>query len=560
MRAAFFEQQAEQALKRLATLRERGVAAGADDQQLISEVLEELGIALHELQASADEVREQNEALLSAEGTIAQERQRYQELYAFAPDGYLVTDLHGMIREANHMAVEILGTSMPLLVDRPFSVFLPIDTRKVFRTLVNKVAKGGNGVETLETAITRKDGTTFPAVLRVTVARKAHGGERELRWTLRDVSEQRQARQALRAEVDQRQRIETSLRHSEALYRHLVEYASDIVYELDADSRFTFCNEHALHRVLGYTEYELIGRRLTEIVRPDHRKAVSASTAKLLRKQGVHSYVEFPVLAKDGREVWLGQHAAAVGAPDHGTTVQAVSRDITAQVMRIGELERSGERWRDLTTHLQTQTEAERARIAREIHDSLGAELTVLRMELSLPAEDPASENPHQHLERAVRRVDNAIESVRRICSDLRPSLLDNMGLVAAIEWLAQDVQERAGIRCEASLEGFAAEPEPDRATALFRIVQEAVTNAIRHAKASKLRIRQRSRRGEIVIEVKDDGCGIKPEDQAGRHAYGLVGMLERAQALGGSVRVRGGPGGTQVTVRMPLSARGGEA
>ena len=156
-----------------------------------------------------------------------------------------------------------------------------------------------------------------------------------------------------------------------------------------------------------------------------------------------------------------------------------------------------------------------------------------------------------------VRRVDNAIESVRRICSDLRPSLLDNMGLCAAIEWLAQDVQERTDIRCETNLEGLAAEPHPDRVTALFRIAQEAVTNTIRHAGASTLTIRQRTRGRDIIIEVCDDGRGIKPEEREARSSYGIVGMHERAKAFGGKVQIRGGRRGTIVIVRMPLSSGG---
>ena len=553
----FYEEQAEEALKRLDALRKRGTAAAAaEDASLVGEVLEELGIALHELQASSEELREQNEALLSAEGSIAAERQRYQDLYNFAPDGYLVTDLHGMIREANHMAAEILGVEVTLLATRPLAIFLNADLRSDFRNLVNQIAKDGSNIETLETIIARKDGSSIPAVLRVTAARRVHDGERELRWTLRDVSEQRQARQALRDETALRHRVEASLRRSEVHYRHLVEHASDLVYELDEAGRFTFCNQHALHRLLGYTELNIVGRKLTELVRPDHRKAVRASITRAFRDRGTYGYLEFPIASHDGQEVWLGQHAAVIEIAG-GTALLAVARDITAQIMRMADLERSGERWRDLSVHLQTEIEAERTRIAREIHDDLGAALTVIRMEMSLPddALEAAGDDPAHRLERVVRRIDNAIDSVRRICSDLRPSLLDNMGLCAAIEWLAQDVQERAGIRCEANLEGLAAEPQPDRSTALFRIVQEAVTNAVRHAKASRLDIHQHTQRGDIVIEVKDDGCGIKPEDQSGRSAYGIIGMRERAQALGGSVRLHGGPSGTQVVVRMPASA-----
>ncbi|HSS71201.1 MAG TPA: PAS domain S-box protein [Casimicrobiaceae bacterium] len=557
VRGGFYEEKAEQALQRLAMLRERGGRPGEDEQQLFGEVLEQLSIALHELQVSAEELREQNEALSSAEGTIAAERERYQDLYNFSPDGYLVTDSRGTIRAANGMAGEILGIESERLAGKPLSAFVPLDHRPAFRTLVNEMAAGRDGVRTFETVLLRGSETSFAAVLRVVASGRTGRGATELRWTLRDVSEQTKTRQALISETDQRRIAQVSLKRSDALYRHLVEHATDLVYELDEAGRFSFCNEHAVHRMLGYTGRELIGRRLIDMVRPDRRKSVRGFIAAVRRQQGSHSYVEFPVLAKDGHEVWLGQHAVAASI-EGKVGLQAICRDITGSVQRVEQLERQGERLRDISAHLRAEVEAERTRIAREIHDELGAALTVVRMELSVPADgdgtgsgDGAGSDSDRN-QRMVRRLDAAIESVRRICSDLRPSLLDNMGLGAAIEWLAQDIQERTGVRCETTLDGIPDELAPETATALFRVVQEALTNAVRHANASSLTIRQRTRGDEVVIEVVDDGRGIKPEEQTARHAYGIAGMHERARMLGGTLRVRGGKHGTQVAVRMP--------
>ena len=555
VRSGFYEEQAEQALHRLALLRERGARPGEDEQQLFAEVLEQLSIALHELQVTAEELRDQNEALTSAEGTIAAERERYQDLYNFSPDGYLVTDPHGMIRAANRMAGEILGIDSERLAGKPLSAFVPVDQRQALRTLTNEMAAGRAGIRTLETVLLYSGEANFAAVLRVVASGSKGTGAAELRWTLRDVSEQTRTRQPLISETGQRRLGQESLKRSDTLYRHLVEHATDLVYELDEAGRFSFCNDRAVHRMLGYNGRELIGRRLIDIVRPDRRKSVRAFIAALRRQQGSHSYTEFPVLAKDGHEVWLGQHAAAVSI-EGSVGLQAICRDITENVQRVQQLERAGEHWRDLSSHLRAEVEAERTRIAREIHDELGAALTVVRMELSVPPDVDETGSESDRTQHMVRRLDEAIESVRRICSDLRPSLLDNMGLGAAIEWLAQDVQERTGIRCETTLEGLPDELAPETATALFRVVQEALTNAIRHANASNLIIRQRMRGDDIVIEVADDGRGIKPQDQSSPHAYGIAGMHERARALGGRVRVSGGHKGTRVLVHMPGSSR----
>src|SRR5262249_44331341 len=152
---------------------------------------------------------------------------------------------------------------------------------------------------------------------------------------------------ALLDEVRHRQQVEESLRSSEALYRHLVEHATDMVYELDDKGQFVYCNEHAVHRMLGYTETELFGRPLTDFVRPYRRKAVRAFITALIKQRGGHSYIEFPMLAKDGHEVWVGQHGATMLIAGRGSSLQAVCRDITAQVERVQQLELAGERARD---------------------------------------------------------------------------------------------------------------------------------------------------------------------------------------------------------------------
>jgi len=545
---------ADLALQRFAELRERSTNGDADPR-LLDEVLEELSVALHELQAGSEELREQNERLLLAENRLSEERRRYQELFEFGPDGYLVTTATAVIREANRMAATLLGVTTANLFSKPLSVFVHIDRRPAFRTLINSMAAGEMTTQTLETSMVRRGGGQFPAVLRVTAARSPRTANVELRWTLRDVSTERAAQRDLLAQIEERKRAEESLRGTELRYRHLVEHATDIVYELDGKGRFSFCNEHATQRILGYTERELLGRRLLDLVPVGHQKSVRAFAKRQLQHPGQENYFEFPMLTKDRRRVWLGQHVSPVL---HGKElrIQAICRDISTQVDRVAQLTKTGEQWRDLSAHLQSQIEAERARIAQDIHDELGAALTAIRMELALPSISDDSEHaePGRRNSAVIRRIDAAIEAMRRICSDLRPSLLDNMGLCAAIEWLAQDVQERAGIRCQALLQGFGKEPEPNKGTAIFRIVQEALTNAIRHAGASKVHISQRINGKAVVISIADDGRGIKSEELSGRKSFGIVGMQERAQSFGGKVTISGGRRGTRVTVRIPAS------
>ena len=219
---------------------------------------------------------------------------------------------------------------------------------------------------------------------------------------------------------------------------------------------------------------------------------------------------------------------------------------------RIEEtLRRSEECYRMLSAHLHRCIEEERTRIAREVHDELGAALTAIRFELAgLRNHAPAGDA----VRRAIERVDAAIRATRRICSDLRPSLLDHMGLWAAIEWFVEDMCARgAGIRCVVDLDPGGELEEPAR-TSVFRIIQEAVTNVVRHAGASSLRVSAWHERGELAIEVADNGRGIDAGVLKRSDAFGITGMQERARACGGRIVIEPGTPGTRVRLSVPLA------
>jgi signal transduction histidine kinase len=212
---------------------------------------------------------------------------------------------------------------------------------------------------------------------------------------------------------------------------------------------------------------------------------------------------------------------------------------------------------RALTARLQALREEERARVAREIHDELGQTLTVLKMDLAwwtgrLPAEPPALRDMAQ---RMLALMDTTIQSARRLFTDLRPSILDELGLAAALDWLAKEFQERTGIRCEFAFKEDEGVLDPEMATALFRICQEALSNVARHAGATQVNIRQERQADSLLLSVEDNGKGITDREIANRKSLGLMGMRERALLLGGEFTIQGRPGaGTTVTVRMPLS------
>ena len=229
--------------------------------------------------------------------------------------------------------------------------------------------------------------------------------------------------------------------------------------------------------------------------------------------------------------------------------------DLSERKQREADLERTNEQLRELSSRLHSAIEQERARIAREIHDELGAMLTAIKMDLSWCAKTMANaaDFPVEKVAALIQSVDAAIQTVRKIATDLRPSLLDTMGLWAAIEWQAQQMQEKLGIPCEVEISGRELTLEQDLATAVFRIVQEALTNIARHAAASKIRVTVATGPAELLLEVKDNGRGITPAQILDQKAWGLLGMQERARTFGGKITISGMPGkGTLVSLHVP--------
>jgi signal transduction histidine kinase len=219
-------------------------------------------------------------------------------------------------------------------------------------------------------------------------------------------------------------------------------------------------------------------------------------------------------------------------------------------------LRQSHEQLRALSMHLQHVREEERIRIAREVHDELGQALTGLKLELTwLATHLPKNLTALQDKARTMRdRIDLTIHAVRRIATELRPGLLDTAGLLAAIEWQAQEFQTQTGIQCQvrANIQDTLWQQEVN--TAFFRIFQETLTNIARHAGATKVVVRLAEAGNRVLLEVRDNGRGISTEEIQNIKSIGLLGMRERAALLGGEVRVRGRPGlGTTVSVRIPL-------
>ncbi|MCL4267158.1 MAG: GAF domain-containing protein [Anaerolineae bacterium] len=246
----------------------------------------------------------------------------------------------------------------------------------------------------------------------------------------------------------------------------------------------------------------------------------------------------------------------------YGTAEQQLLETIAAQIaiaiqnaQLLGRERHSQEQLRNLTNYLQTAREAERAHIAREIHDEFGQILTALKMDAvwlgkRLPLEDESFQEKANEM---TSLIDQAINTVRNLAAELRPGLLDDLGLIAALEWQAHYFSKRAGVPCTLDVPATPVDLGLEANIAIFRIFQEALTNITRHADATQVKVTVRQSPRQFTLIVKDNGQGIKKSQLNSTKSLGLIGIQERARALGGTATVKSRPGqGTTITLQLP--------
>jgi PAS domain S-box-containing protein len=354
-------------------------------------------------------------------------------------------------------------------------------------------------------------------------------------------------------DITERKRAEEALRESEERFRTIFENAGVGTALVDRQGHPIKCNP-ALQRMLGYTEEELRGMVFTDFTHPDDRDLDWALYSELAAGKRDRYEIEKRYIKKDGQPMWGHLTASLVrtesGAPDDYTI--GMVEDITDRRLAEEALQKSRDQLRALAARAQTVREEERTRVAREIHDELGQALTAIKIDLSsLCRELPADKR--QQSKSILKLVDETIQSVRRISTELRPAVLDAVGLVAAVEWAVGEFETRTGTTYQLDLPKEDIAIDQDRATALFRIFQETLTNVARHAGATEVSVRLAKDDSNLTLVVHDNGKGLSEEQLSATNSLGILGMRERALLLGGELAITGAPGeGTTVKVRIP--------
>lgn len=523
-----------------------------DLQNWTSEDIQNL---IQELQVHQVELELQNQQLRLAQQDLEAMRNKFVYLYDFAPVGYITIDEQGRIWEANLTAVSQLGLERAKLIKHLLSGCVAPEDQDIYY-LWRRSLFTGSGGQSCELRLIRGDGLLFYAHLEGRVAREIESEANLARVVITDVNVLKET--------------EKSLREEQRLLRTLIDNLPDYIYVKDNQSRFVTGNS-AVAEVMGAESVEdLVGKsdldfyaaalaaqfRADEVTIFESGRPLINKEERLINSEGearIITTTKIPLRDQRGQVIGL------VG----------IGRDITEQKRVENEkaqlftaIARQKEEMRALATRLAEAQESERQQLARELHDKIGQNLTALGFNLNfigmqLVKPEPKLELLQARLRDSLSLVEQTTDRIRDVMAELRPPMLDDYGLVDALEWYGQRFEQRTEV--VVTVQGGPKFPrlEPGTENALFRIAQEALNNVAKHAQASEVMISLFEDNQKVRLVILDNGIGFEParrSQEAGELRLGLLTMVERAEAVGGVCRIESQPGrGARVLVEVRL-------
>lgn len=467
---------------------------------------------------------------------------RFRGTLEQAAVGIVHVTLEGYFAQINQKFCDIVGYSRAELLDTSFQqITFPADLDESLHYLRQLLA-GEIATFMLEQRYLCKDGSLVWANLTVSLLRQADGTPAYFIGVIEDITERKQYEFLVRQ------------------FGSLLKSSFNEIYIFDAVSLLFLQTSAGAEKNLGYSSDEL--RLLTP---PEIKPRIERERFELmlaLLRSGEQESLLFET-------VHLRKDSTTYPVEVRLQFMESDSPVYIAVVQDISERKLADKQLRDLSSHLQTIREEEKASVAREIHDNLGGTLTALKMDVYWLADELSAYQGGapllKHVNTMSQLLDDAVDVTRRVITDLRPTILDDLGLLAALEWQAGQFQKRSGIKCRVSStrrshcradcnEPCTAMPDKIQSINLFRIFQESLTNVVRHSGASNVSVELRIEQGNLFLSIEDDGHGVPEGHIVSPTSYGMLGMRERVAQLGGEIYFSGAPdSGFCVTVILPL-------
>ena len=460
--------------------------------------------------------------------------------------GILWLNWDSHVRYANQAAEELLGYAAHELLEKPLQSLDPTLAMDDWLQLWRDARGGVDDHQVHERDLRRADGSRFPAAVTLSFLR--FGSKEYLVVFLADITERRRASAALQ--------------ESEVRLKAMAGNVPGLVFRLErqgpgAPVNIAYISE-ASQRLVGYSAELLLqpGRGIRSLVHPEDEPGYWSSQQQALESMS-DWYWQGRILTRSGEIRWADIRASVRGQLEGRQVWDGIVWDITDNKRIELELDASRAQLRKLAAHVEIVREEEKAHIAREVHDELGQMLTVLKLEISMCEISFAELDPGlaERLHGMKRLIAQLFQQVRDVATALRPPILD-AGIASAIDWQARRFEERTGIACLVEVPECPPRLSNAKAIGLFRILQEALTNVMRHADAQTVSLRLEQRGDVLCLSISDDGQGFVVQPGRQGVSFGLVGMQERAQMLGGMLVLESEPGeGTLIRVSVPLDA-----
>ena len=472
-----------------------------------------------------------------AEHSLKESESRYRSLFENSLIGICLNELNGRIIRTNKAFARIFGynNEKTLLseVQNVNMLYKDPDKRKKIVWIFRK----HGFVDTAEIEAIKRDGTPFFVLASISGVKTDTEIQSYLQATVIDITE--------------RKMMEKELKAASLYTRSLIEASLDPFITINADGKITDVNL-ATENITGLKREQLIGSDFAEFFTQPEKARIGYNTVFV--KGMVRDY-PLTILNQNGRKREVLYNATLFRNKDGEVQgVFAAARDITDRKKMESEMRKSRELLENLNLRLQQIREDERKVISREIHDELGQSLTALKLDLNMLS-PYLQNNPEAlvKLESMVGLLSNTIMDVQRIASVLRPQILDDLGLVPAIEWYCEEFENRSRIKCSMDLCEINS-PDPRISLTFFRILQETLTNVIRHSKASEVDVILKKSEKGISLSIKDNGIGIPKNKIKSKHSLGLLSMNERVKQMGGKINILSGKGtGTKLTTFIPV-------